>query len=534
MAQPDDRPIAPRSASGDRPALPRGVGLVLAGLCLVHLVPVWAFHFLPTQDGPSHVWNAVVLAELSHPGAPEAEFLEVRPQPIPNWTSHLILAGLTRVLPPLVAEKVLVSIYVIGLAASVAYFLAPFGALGPTAALGFLLVFNRCFFLGFYNYVLSLIPLFFALGLFVRQADRPWRTSRMGLGLLLVAAYFTHLAGAVLAVVALFVFARLGPRPVAPRLRAVAVASWPALALVGWYLVFSAHAFSGAGPRPRLAWGGLGSLVDGATAGLHRELFAVHAGAWPIGLLGLAAAAVGLGVGRGAGADGGGRPWRRPLVVLALVLFAAFLAAPAHVGPRGSEIEARLAPLPFVLGLALVPAPKGARAWGAAAASTALVIGLNLFLVLAHIQGQQRPLEEFTRGAAFLPRGVTLFAVKTEASSEPLVQPRAVEYYCLATRAVCLSSYEAGTNHFPLRFRPGVKERVKENRPGSYWAGAVLSDGASAEGRPLPDEPYHLIFGQGPLRLYLRLDAHAWPVVRLDATVAPSCARCAPSACTPS
>src|SRR4051812_11197543 len=96
-------------------------------LAFLHLIPVWGYRYLPTQDGPSHLYNARVLNELLW-GNPRYEaYYEVRAEPIPNWTSHIALAALYSIAPPLVAEKILVSIYMLGFAATLRYFLGAFG-----------------------------------------------------------------------------------------------------------------------------------------------------------------------------------------------------------------------------------------------------------------------------------------------------------------------------------------------------------------------------------------------------------------------
>ena len=79
------------------------------------LLPVWAFPHLPTQDGASHVLNARVFRECVRPDSKEHEFYERRWRPLPNWTAQAVLLGLTTVASPDTSEKVLASVYVVGL-----------------------------------------------------------------------------------------------------------------------------------------------------------------------------------------------------------------------------------------------------------------------------------------------------------------------------------------------------------------------------------------------------------------------------------
>ena len=112
---------------------------------LLHLVPIWVFPYVPTQDGPAHLANAMILKD--HGTAPTRyhEFFDLRGEPFPNWTTHLLLAGLLYAFPPLVAHKVLVSLYVVGFAFSFRYFLGAFGVQAlRLAPAGLLFLFNRC------------------------------------------------------------------------------------------------------------------------------------------------------------------------------------------------------------------------------------------------------------------------------------------------------------------------------------------------------------------------------------------------------
>ena len=63
-------------------------------LASTYLLPIWAFRYLPTQDGPSHLDNAQILKELGNSTDAYTAYFEIRAELIPNWTSHLIFAAL--------------------------------------------------------------------------------------------------------------------------------------------------------------------------------------------------------------------------------------------------------------------------------------------------------------------------------------------------------------------------------------------------------------------------------------------------------
>src|SRR3954463_11903509 len=86
---------------------------VLFGLMIVvQLVPIWAVRYLPTTDGAAHVAVAEVMRKYSDPELSVFRKYYVLPgKPMPNLAGHLMLAGLTAVVSPAVAEKVVVSLY---------------------------------------------------------------------------------------------------------------------------------------------------------------------------------------------------------------------------------------------------------------------------------------------------------------------------------------------------------------------------------------------------------------------------------------
>jgi hypothetical protein len=114
-------------------------------IVVLYLLPIWLFAYVPTQDGPAHLANAQILKRLATAQARYPQFFEIRWEPFPNWTTHLALAGLLYLFPPLLAHKALACLYVIGFAFSFRYSLAPFGRntlmLAPA---GLLFVYNRC------------------------------------------------------------------------------------------------------------------------------------------------------------------------------------------------------------------------------------------------------------------------------------------------------------------------------------------------------------------------------------------------------
>src|SRR5215471_8373873 len=138
--------------------------LVLA-LIGVYLLPIWVFKYIPTQDGPSHLYNSQVLAWMFTSDALFHQYYDLRLAPFPNWLIYFILAPLILVVPALTAEKVLLSLYVILVPLSVWYLLdaiRPGKTLLTLASFG--LVYNYLLLMGFYNFVFSLPLVLITLG----------------------------------------------------------------------------------------------------------------------------------------------------------------------------------------------------------------------------------------------------------------------------------------------------------------------------------------------------------------------------------
>ena len=497
---------------------PEGVAFWV--LALLHLVPVWAFPYLPTQDGPSHLANAQILKDYGTPGAGYEAVFELRSDPLPNWTSHLLLAALLYLVPPLVAEKLLVSLYVLGFAGAFRYFLGGFGdRCRPLSWAGLPFVYTRCFWMGFYNYCLSLILLWVILGYCLRRRGKFHPLQVVVLMLLFTAEYFTHLAGYLLAVGGALGAAVLVPprRVLAPVL--VVVAALPSACLAMDY--FDRTGFARAPSAMRLVHQPLARL-RGATmpttvwqqaVAIDDELFAYHAGAgvpWSlvvVAYLGLLGALIAAEHRWGAQAEGG-PGWLFP-AGFGLVLLGVYLLVPDHLGPEhGGFLKARLAPLPLLVGLACFREPALREARLLVRSVTALLVVGNLLLVTGTVSAGNREVERYTAGVEAVGRGHRLFVSQENPPRAPLVNPllHAADYYCLGTGNVNLDNYEAGTPHFPVKYRRGVI-----HGQGS-WVGYPAKDAvdvvlcwrpSSAGGGPGP-AGWDEVFSQGPLHIYRR------------------------------
>ncbi len=182
-------------------------------LLIIHLLPIWGFKYFPTQDGASHIYNAYVLKEYhNHENYRLREVYKRNATLFPNWTSHILLASLLYIFPPLVCEKIVLTLCIGLLPLSLFYFLNGVEKRNMVfGLLGFIYAYNYLLHMGFYNFVLSMSLFFFALGYWWRVKDKLRLTHMIVLYIFLIVTYFTHYHSYALLLVSLTFFALYTP-----------------------------------------------------------------------------------------------------------------------------------------------------------------------------------------------------------------------------------------------------------------------------------------------------------------------------------
>lgn len=129
-------------------------------LLTAHIGLVWVLPYFPTQDGPSHIYNLVILDDLLHGGKEWGEFFTYKLHAVPNLGFHLIAYPLLQLFPPLITEKIFITIHILLMGACVPFFLRSFDKpVFPLSFLVFPVIFNFNLMMGFYSYTIA-IPLF--------------------------------------------------------------------------------------------------------------------------------------------------------------------------------------------------------------------------------------------------------------------------------------------------------------------------------------------------------------------------------------
>ncbi|MCX7986817.1 MAG: hypothetical protein N2662_07750 [Bacteroidales bacterium] len=143
-------------------------------LLLLNVILPFATNFYPSMDGPAHLYNANNLLHLLKGNNFLAEFYTIHNFVTPNWTTHFILLLFLTVFPAWLAEKILIIIYIVGMAFSFRYLIKTINP--QNAALSILIfpfIHSFLFYLGFYNFCFSFILYFFSIGLWLRNQSKP-------------------------------------------------------------------------------------------------------------------------------------------------------------------------------------------------------------------------------------------------------------------------------------------------------------------------------------------------------------------------
>lgn len=158
------------------------------------IIPVLLGHFFLTLDGPAHLYNAQLINTYLSGSDRLMEFIQINPEPVPNWTGHFILSLLTRIFPGWMAEKCLLIMYLAGLSYAFRYLIKQ---LAPSTIFASYFIFPFCyshlFILGFYNFSIALVLLFFIIGFWVKKENELFSFKNiLKLFLLITALYFSH------------------------------------------------------------------------------------------------------------------------------------------------------------------------------------------------------------------------------------------------------------------------------------------------------------------------------------------------------
>jgi hypothetical protein len=166
---------------------------VFAALIALECLPLWVFRYFPSQDGPSHLHNAVVTANYASEPSYREYYRLTFFQPGGNLLTHFLLTGLVKIAPAFIAEKILLTGYIALFALAFHWLLSALTEHSRYSSLFvFLLIPNLFFHLGFWNFCYGIALSLLMIGYFVRLRGAWTGRSIALLGLAGFVVYLSH------------------------------------------------------------------------------------------------------------------------------------------------------------------------------------------------------------------------------------------------------------------------------------------------------------------------------------------------------
>ncbi|MDQ6706379.1 MAG: hypothetical protein M3Z85_10445 [Acidobacteriota bacterium] len=434
--------------------------LSFALLALQAGIPWTARHFV-TQDGPSHLYTAIVAKDLLlHPDSRCAAVYKFQPELVPNWTTTVLLAGAASIAGADRAEQLLATLSILAGFFSIAYACRALDPAAPpwSPVINFLLH-TWFLWIGFYNFYLGMVLCPLVLGFYVRnvRSFTIRRASILSAGLVLL--FFTHLIPAALTIAAL-IFVALWvhlqtPRHAAKTLGLFAASLVPAMALFALYLDAS---IADIPFKPDLAsaWKSFPMHVFATPAGLvvRQELL------YPAVLFYIVMAAMVM----------RRREWlsaRTGVLLAALTALTLYFLVP-NMALGGDEAKIRFAWAVFIFGFLFATSVHRARIVRLPLSLfLAPFLFVSLILCMRVNARLSRVVDMYASAMDSVPRGATFVRLRyptpalrskfgfTEAPLDPLYHMDA--YVAASRHLIDLTDYQAASSVFPIVFRSIAK-----------------------------------------------------------------------------
>jgi hypothetical protein len=427
----------------------------------------WSTRYYLTQDGPSHLYTAVVARDLLRADSPYASVYMYHPDMVSNWGTTVLFNASLLVFGPMFAERAIATLCILLGFFGIAYLIRSLDPAAPpwTPMINFLT--NTWFlWIGFYNFYLGMVLCPFVVGYYIRHSrSMTWRQVAIVSGSL-VLLFFTHVLPVGLSVMAICLLGlwmhvlspliarqSLGPsiRPVGALVVVVAPATLLCLSFLQTWNPDQIY-------DPALEW---------AWSSFPMHVFASSRGRTGEQTLLIPALLFFIGTGILA------MRWRewasaRGAVAIAVVLcFALYLVVP-NVGFGGDEIKIRLAWAFFLFGCPVAYSVSGMRKLRTPIGIyIACFLAFNLFHAMRHNVRRVRPaIHAYVSALDRIPPGATVVRIRYPSQDtrerfgfgtlalDPLMH---VDSWVAAQRRfIVLSDYQALTRTFPVTVQPKI------------------------------------------------------------------------------
>lgn len=184
--------------------------LIFTVVTIVNMLPFVATRFFPSMDGASHLCNSNIINQLIfHNNSLFHQFFLINPEPVPNWSAHLLISLLTLVMPAFLAEKIMI---ILLLTATPFAFRNLVQTISPKGTLFSFMIFpfthSMFFFFGFFNFCMAILLFLVTLNYWLRHEHHTLNIKQTGILTLLIAlTYFSHIVifGTLLIIIAVHI-----------------------------------------------------------------------------------------------------------------------------------------------------------------------------------------------------------------------------------------------------------------------------------------------------------------------------------------
>lgn len=455
------------------PAFLTSKKLIIILLICLYLLPIWLFKYFPTQDGPSHIFNAQILKEYRNPDYKFEEDYVLNLSPFPNWLAHVFLVLLLTVFSPIIAEKVFLSIYIIIFPISIFYFVNSIKrGKNLIGFIGFLFVYNYLFLMGFYSFAIS-VPLFFlVLGYWWRYKEHITVKRIVLLNLFITIIYFAHLSSHIIIMMSISLLSILYFRKRVRKIFVTLGCVLPSSILVFIYLS-SSDLLSGESPQiglsrvPQL----LREFVAMRILVSYNEHQSIIAYLVSASILYLFVYTLwkekinrkGKFIERFSSKDG--------FLFLLFIMLILYLILPWSLG-SGGWINDRIAIFASI-GILAWFREGDSKKWKRVFVSLIILIALiNIIYITCYCKILDEELDEFTSGVQVIEKNKVILPFYFDgfgSSSRVGIFVNAANYYSLNNGGINLGNYEVLFDYFPVNLKAGFEPPA----PGKIWVGAV-------------------------------------------------------------
>lgn len=493
--------------------------LIICVLTVAYLLPIWLFDYFPTQDGVSHVYNSQIITEYNNAEYEFSDYYDISWFPFPNWLSHISLTLLMFIFPPLAAEKVFLSIYVIFFPLAIRYFV---NAVRPDrdslVILCFTFIYNYLLLMGFYNFAVS-VPLFFlALGYWWKHKDELSKAHIVLLNLLIITTYFAHLISYAFI---LFSIALLAVIHFKQNLKQILITGCSVLPAALMLLIYLPTSDLMAEGLPKIGLERIGELFEnfvgmGVLIAYSKNQawiaytyfgFLLFLGIWSIWEY------------KKSSDENQTGQWS--FLILFGVFFILYLILPGSIGPGGWVNDRLLILASFaIFGFYRL---SNKHWWKQVFTGVVTLLAVaNILYISILCKNLNTELQEFNAFVDKVDNNSVILPLQFVPRGESLkigIFVNGANYYCLDNGCINLGNYEVQFDYFPIRFKPDFETPIDEKEwvQTVHWAAEKIDLCAYADkvdylllwGTPDKekvaeeiDRCYTLIDTEGRLKLY--------------------------------